>query len=262
MNSQGMATLQSKTALRPFTGSKVPSRPSRYARMVTCRAHLGKEGYVPLLHRREALAAAFLAGLSQCLPAGAFTPPPAGFRLHQDKLDGYSFVYPEDWSLVTTSGNDVFLRNPYNIEEILFVDLSSPSSSKYQSVQDLGSPEDAAKRALDQYLNKEFMSTRIGIRREAEIVGASTRTADDGRMYYDLQVRMASYASRNPYVATRAEVMKDYGLEWDRQLITTLGVANQRLYELRLQTSSTGYEQDKDKFRRVLESFRVKEVEK
>jgi len=29
-----------------------------------------------------------------------------------------------------TSGNDVFYRNPYNVEENLFVNISSPSSSK------------------------------------------------------------------------------------------------------------------------------------
>ena len=33
-----------------------------------------------------------------------------------------------------TSGNDCFYRNPRNVEETLFVDVSSPSSSKYQSV--------------------------------------------------------------------------------------------------------------------------------
>ena len=49
-----------------------------------------------------------------------------------------------------TSGNDVFYRNPFNLEENLFVDVSSPSSSKYEAVGDLGSPEDAAQRALAQ----------------------------------------------------------------------------------------------------------------
>jgi hypothetical protein len=34
--------------------------------------------------------------------------------------------------------------------------------------------------------------------------------------------------------------MKDYGIEWDRVLLTTLGVANKRLYELRLQTAVVG----------------------
>jgi hypothetical protein len=76
-----------------------------------------------------------------------------------------------------------------------------------------------------------------------------------------LQVRMTSYASRNPYVATRSEVMKDYGVEWDRRLLTTLGVANKRLYELRLQTNSPSYEQDKPQLDLIRESFTVKEVE-
>lgn len=37
---------------------------------------------------------------------------------------------------------------------------------------------------------------------------------------------------------TQGEVLKEYGKEWDRVLITTLAVANKRLYELRLQTSA------------------------
>jgi len=35
----------------------------------------------------------------------------------------------------------------------------------------------------------------------------------------------------------QGEVLQEYGLEWDRVLLTTLGVANKRLYELRLQTA-------------------------
>lgn len=72
---------------------------------------------------------------------------------------------------------------------------------------------------------------------------------------------MTSYASRNPYVATRGEVMKDYGIEWDRRLLTTLGVANKRLYELRLQTNSPSYAKDKPQLDLIRESFTVKEVE-
>lgn len=36
-------------------------------------------------------------------------------------------------------------------------------------------------------------------------------------------------------------MLQDYGLEWDRVLLTTLGVANKRLYELRLQTAEVGW---------------------
>jgi hypothetical protein len=124
------------------------------------------------LPRRALLQAGLAAGLLAAAPRpAAAAAPPAGFKLLIDKLDGYSFVYPELWATVTTSGNDVFLRNPFNIEENLFVDISSPSSSRYAGVSDLGSPEDAAKALLDQYLNKEFMSTRIGGRAGCGWVG-------------------------------------------------------------------------------------------
>jgi hypothetical protein len=102
-------------------------------------------------------------------PALAAPAPPQGYRLLVDKLDGYSFLYPELWTSVTSSGNDVFLRNPFNLEENMFVDISSPSSSRYESVADLGTPQEAAAALLDTYLNKEFMSTRIG---EEEAGGA------------------------------------------------------------------------------------------
>lgn len=59
---------------------------------------------------------------------------------------------------------------------------------RYASVEDLGSPDAAAARLLDKYLNKEFMSTRIGIKREGEIISAASRQGDDGRLYYDLEV--------------------------------------------------------------------------
>ncbi|KIY96254.1 PsbP domain-containing protein 1 [Monoraphidium neglectum] len=207
--------------------------------------------------------AAVVGSLIAASPAAAeFVSVPKGFKRLVDKLDGYEFFYPELWSPVTTSGNDVFLRNPFNIEENLFVDISSPSSSRYSSVLDLGTPEAAAKTKLDQYLNKEFMSTRLGIKRVGEIISADSRVADDGRTYYDIVIRMASYGSRNAYATTQQEVMNQYGLEWDRRLTTTLGVANNRLYELRLQSASEGFE---DKSGTVVamvqQSFRVKEVE-
>ena len=156
-----------------------------------------------------AAAAALAAGAG---PAAAIVIPPPGYRYHVDKLDGYSFFYPADWSVVTvgaprgcacmprsvspptvhprcctpaqhrpagaakpatacpqplrpahsqplhppalahpqTSGNDVQYRNPFNVEENLFVNVSSPSSSKYESVADLGSPMDAAKKLQSQ----------------------------------------------------------------------------------------------------------------
>lgn len=85
-----------------------------------------------------------------------------------------------------TSGNDVFYRNPYNVEECLFVNITSPSSSTYDSVADLGTPQRAAERLRQQYLG-EFMSTRLGSQKRVEILSASSREAD-GRQYYDIEV--------------------------------------------------------------------------
>ncbi|KAI8468302.1 MAG: lumenal PsbP-like protein [Monoraphidium minutum] len=218
--------------------------------------------------RRRLLLSGLGAGASALLlaavprPAAAYAEAPKGFRVLIDKLDGYSFNVPELWAPVTTSGNDVFLRNPFNIEENLFVDITSPSSSRYASVEDLGTPEAAAVALLDRYLNKEFMSTRLGIKREGEVISAASRVADDGRTYYDLTIRMASYASRNAYATTQREVMSQYGLEWDRRLSTTLGVANNRLYTLRVQSASEGFEdRSAATVRGVQDSFRVREVD-
>jgi len=191
--------------------------------------------------------------------ATAFTPAPPGYRLHQDKIDGYSFFYPEDWLPVTTSGNDVFFRNPFAAEENLFVDVSSPSSSKYDSVEDLGTPEQASQRILDQFL-EEFMSTRIGVKRSAEVVSAAARTADDGQLYYDIQIRAQSLASRNQLAVTQQEIDEAMVVEWDRQFISVLSVANRRLYSLRLQTSTASYAKDPERLLRTAESFRCKEV--
>ena len=183
-------------------------------------------------------------------------PPPPGFRAHEDKLDGYSFLYPDDWIPVTTSGNDVFYRSPLDVDTNLFVDVSSPSSSKYESVADLGSPQEAAEKTLKQYLT-ELMSTRIGVRRSGEVLSASARELSDeelarydggntskntetSRLYYDVVVRMRSVASRNQLAVSKAEVDAGDELEWERDFRAVLGVAGKRLYELRLQSPTTG----------------------
>lgn len=46
------------------------------------------------------------------------------------RLDGYSFIFPEQWAAVTSSGNDISLRNPFDVDQNLFVGISSPSSSR------------------------------------------------------------------------------------------------------------------------------------
>lgn len=70
----------------------------------------------------------------------------------------------------------------------MFVNISSPSSSKYSKVSDLGSSEEAGERIIRQLLS-EFMSTRIGVRREGEVVSTTERIASDGKLYYDIQVK-------------------------------------------------------------------------
>ncbi|KAG1671151.1 hypothetical protein FOA52_005405 [Chlamydomonas sp. UWO 241] len=217
-----------------------------------------------------ALAAAVVAGdslSSLVLSAGpaearAFAAPPPGYRLQVDKIDGYSFVYPEGWIGVTSSGNDIFLRNPRNIDENLFVDISSPSSSRYDSVTDFGATAaDAADLLLDKYLVREFMSTRLGIRREGKIISSASREGANNRTYYDIAIRITSYGSKNAYVATSEEMMRDYGVEWDRVLWTTLGAASNRLYELRFQTAADSFESSKAVIDKVTKSFAVVDVD-
>lgn len=109
------------------------------------------------------------------------------FREYIDTFDGYSFKYPQNWIQVKGAGADIFFRDPFVLDENLSVEFSSPSSSKYTSLEDLGSPEEAGKKVLRQYLT-EFMSTRLGVRRESNILTTSSRVADDGKLYYQVEV--------------------------------------------------------------------------
>ena len=110
------------------------------------------------------------------------------YRKYVDRLDGYTFSYPAGWIEVRGAGADVFFRDPVNLDENLLVEISSPSSSKFKGVEDLGTPEQASKKVLQQYLT-EFMSTRIGVRREANVTATKSRVGDDGRLYYEVEVR-------------------------------------------------------------------------
>ena len=85
------------------------------------------------------------------------------------------------------AGADIFFRDPYVLDENISVEVSSPSSSRYKSVEDLGPPQEAGKKVLKQYLT-EFMSTRLGVRRESNILSTSSRVADDGNLYYQVEV--------------------------------------------------------------------------
>ena len=85
----------------------------------------------------------------------------------------------------------MFYRAPISVDENLFVNTSSPSSSRYADVAALGTPQAAADATLAQYLT-ELMSTRLGVRREGRVVSAAARTAPDGREYYDVVARSRS----------------------------------------------------------------------
>merc|ERR1712224_414645 len=79
--------------------------------------------------------------------------------------------------------------------------------------------------------NKRLYELRI--RRESEIVRAGEREGKDGRLYYDVAVRIRSFAASNQYGLTQQE--RPQTLEWDRTQLASFGVENKRLYELRIQ---------------------------
>lgn len=179
------------------------------------------------------------------------------FREYVDTFDGYSFKYPGNWIQVRGAGADIFFRDPYVLDENISVEVSSPSSSRYKSVEELGPPEEAGKRVLKQYLT-EFMSTRLGVRRESNVLSTSSRVADDGRLYYEVEVNIKSYANNNELaVMPQDRVVR---LEWDRRYLSVLGVENNQLYELRLQAPENVFLEEESDLRRVMESFRVNKI--
>ncbi|KAB2621634.1 psbP domain-containing protein 1 [Pyrus ussuriensis x Pyrus communis] len=180
-----------------------------------------------------------------------------GLREYIDTFDGYSFKYPKNWIQVKGAGADIFFRDPYILDENISVEFSSPSSSNYKSIEDLGPPELAGKKVLKQYLT-EFMSTRLGVRRESKILSTSSRVADDGRLYYQIEVNIKSYANNNELAVMPKDRL--VSLEWDRRYLSVLGVENNQLYELRLQTPENVFVEEESDLRRVMESFRVNKI--
>lgn len=187
----------------------------------------------------------------------ALAQQPVMFRDYIDTFDGYSFKYPKNWIQVRGAGADVFFRDPFVLDENLSVELSSPSSSNYKSVEDLGSPQEAGEKVLKQYLT-EFMSTRLGVRRESSILTTSSRVADDGKMYYEVEVNIKSYANNNELAVMPQDRVAQ--LEWDRRYLSVLGVENKQLYELRLQTPENVFTEEENELRQVMDSFRVNKI--
>ncbi|KAK1294714.1 hypothetical protein QJS10_CPA16g01708 [Acorus calamus] len=192
----------------------------------------------------------------------SFAESSIGFREQLDNFDGYTFKYPQNWIQVRGAGADVFFRDPFVLDENVSVNITSPSSSQYKSVEDLGSPQLAGERVLKQYL-VEFMSTRLGVRRESTILSTASRVADDGRMYYEveakywliLQANIKSFASNNELAVMPQDRIPR--LEWDRHYLSVLGVENNRLYELRLQIPERVFMEEEKNLRQVMDSFRV-----
>ncbi|KAF9593533.1 hypothetical protein IFM89_024029 [Coptis chinensis] len=187
----------------------------------------------------------------------ALAQPSVAFREYIDSFDGYSFKYPQNWIPVRGAGADIFFRDPFILDENLSMSFSSPSSSKYKSVEDLGPPQVAGEKVLKQYLT-EFMSTRLGVRREASIRSTSSRVADDGKLYYQIEVNIKSYANNNELAVMPENRIPR--LEWDRRYLSVLGVENKQLYELRLQTPENVFLEEEGDLRKVMESFRVFKV--
>ncbi|KAJ0079739.1 hypothetical protein Patl1_22453 [Pistacia atlantica] len=187
----------------------------------------------------------------------AFAQSSIGFREYIDTFDGYTFKYPQNWIQVRGAGADIFFRDPYVLDENVSVEMSSPSSSRYKTVEDLGPPEEAGKKVLKQYLT-EFMSTRLGVRRESNILSTTSRVADDGKLYYEVQVNIKSYANNNELAVMPQD--RPINLEWNRRYLSVLGVENNRLYELRLQTPENVFVEEESDLRQVIDSFRVNKV--
>ncbi|CAM8987097.1 unnamed protein product [Rhodiola kirilowii] len=193
----------------------------------------------------------------ECFQGAAFAQPTVELRDYIDSFDGYSFKYPRNWIQVRGAGADIFFRDPFVLDENISVEISSPSSSYYKSVADLGPPEEAGKKVLKQYLT-EFMSTRLGVRRESSVLSTSSRIADDGKLYYQVEVNIKSYASNNELaVMPQDRVVRK---EWDRRYLSVLGVENNQLYELRLQTPEKVFTEEENDLRQIMESFRVNKV--
>lgn len=240
----------------PQTASFHLPAPSKRAFRVLCKAQSTTAFAVS---KRNAFAA-ILSGCiaTQIIAHGSvLAQPSVGFREYIDFFDGYSLKYPQNWIQVKGAGADIFFRDPFVLDENLSVDISSPSSSRYKSVEDLGAPEEAGNKVLKQYLT-EFMSTRLGVRRESNILSTSSRVADDGRVYYDVEVNIKSYANNNELAVMPEE--RVVRLEWDRRYLSVLGVENNRLYELRLQAPESVFREEENKLRRVMDSFRVNKV--
>lgn len=71
-------------------------------------------------------------------------------------------------------------------------------------------------------------------------------------------MNIKSYANNNELAVMPQDRVAQ--LEWDRRYLSVLGVENNRLYELRLQTPENVFIEEENDLRQVMESFRVNKV--
>ena len=78
--------------------------------------------------------------------------------------------------------------------------------------------------------------------------------------YFDglTQVNIKSYANNNELAVMPQDRVAR--LEWDRRYLAVLGVENNRLYSLRLQTPEKVFQEEEKDLRRVMDSFRVEKI--
>ena len=106
----------------------------------------------------------------------------------------------------------------------------------------------------------ELTSTRLGIVRESEVLDAKEDVDKDGNVFYDITLRIKSYAAKNQYGLTPED--RPQTLEWDRTFYSRLGTENGRLYELRMQSPSEEFEESKEQYLVGMgKSFRPFEVD-
>lgn len=71
-------------------------------------------------------------------------------------------------------------------------------------------------------------------------------------------MNIKSFASNNELAVMPQD--RVVSLEWDRRYLSVLGVENNRLYELRLQTPENVFAEEEGDLRAVIDSFRVNKV--
>lgn len=68
-------------------------------------------------------------------------------------------------------------------------------------------------------------------------------------------MNIKSYANNNELAVMPQDRIPR--LEWDRRYLSVLGVGNNRLYELRLQTPENVFLEEEKELRQIMNSFRV-----